>query len=89
MEYPFTTFYDIVQTHAKKRGNKVALFVGDEKIRYKEIAQKADLLAEFLSSRGVKEGDRVALFLRNSPEFLYAVFAISNWAGSLYRSTLF
>ena len=81
MEYPFTTFYDIVQTHAKKRGNKVALFVGDEKIRYKEIAQKADLLAAFLSSRGVKEGDRVALFLRNSPEFLYAVFAISKLGG--------
>jgi len=77
MDYPFTTFYDIVLTHGKKRGRKTALFVDDEKIRYSQILEKADKLAAFLSSRGVKEGDRVALFLRNSPEFIYAIFAIS------------
>ena len=62
---------------AKKRKNKTALFVDDEKISYGEILEAADKLAAFLAERGVKEGDKVALFLRNSPEFIYSIFAIS------------
>jgi len=77
MEYPFSTFYDIAATHGRKHGRKVALFEGDQKICYKEILEKADRLAAFLSEKGIKEGDRVALFMRNSPEFVYSIFAIS------------
>jgi len=77
MDYPFSTFYDIAATHGKKRGRKVALFVDDEKIRYRDILDKVDRLAAFLSERGVKEGDRVAFFMRNSPEFIYSIFAVS------------
>jgi len=76
-DYPFKTFYEIAETHAKKRGRKSALFVNDEKISYHQILEKTDRVAAFLAGKGVKEGDRVALFLRNSPEFIYAVFAIS------------
>jgi long-chain acyl-CoA synthetase len=77
MDYPFSTFYEIIATHGKKRGRKTALFVDDEKIRYRDILEKADRLAALLSNKGVKEGERVALFLRNSPEFVYSIFAIS------------
>lgn len=77
MDFPFTTFYDIVRTHARKRGRKVALFADEEKIRYRDILEKSDTLAAFLSEQGIGKGDRVALFLRNSPEFVYAIFAIS------------
>ncbi len=77
MALPFSNFYEIVRTHAKKRGGKVALFADEEKIRYRDILAKADMLAAFLSQKGLGKGDRVALFLRNSPEFIYAVFAIS------------
>ncbi len=77
MEYPFNTLYEIAQHQAKKRGGKTALFSDEAKIRYRDILQKADMLAGVLAQRGVKEGDRVALFLRNSPEFVYAIFAVS------------
>ena len=77
MDYPFNSFYEIAAAHGKKRGRKTALFVDDEKIKYRQILEKADKLAAFLSEKGVKEGDKVALFLRNSPEFIYSVFAIS------------
>ena len=77
MRYPFNSFYDLIYTQAKKRGRKTALFVGDEKISYRQIQQKADVLAAYLSSRGVERGDKVALFMRNSAEFIYAIFAIS------------
>ncbi|NOR54750.1 MAG: long-chain-fatty-acid--CoA ligase [Sulfurovum sp.] len=77
MSYPYNNFYELIAAQAKKRKNKVALFVDDEKISYAQILEKSDKLAAFLADRGVKEGDKVALFLRNSPEFIYSVFAIS------------
>ena len=77
MAYKFNNFYELITFQAKKRKNKVALLVDDTKITYKEILERADKLAAFLAKRGVKEGDKVALFLRNSPEFIYSIFAIS------------
>ncbi len=77
MDYAYSNFYEFLVAQAAKRGRKVALFVDDEKITYRELLKKVDSLAAFLSQKGVREEDKVALFLRNSPEFIMTVFAIS------------
>ena len=77
MDYRFNNFYEIILHHVKKYKKKTALFIDDEKITYGEILEKVDKLAGFLTQKGIKEGDRVALFLRNSPEFIYTIFAVS------------
>jgi len=77
MDYKFNNFYELITYQAKKRGKKVALFVDDEKITYADILDAADRLAAFLASKGVKKGDKIAFFLRNSPEFVYSIFAAS------------
>ena len=77
MEYKFSNLYEIIVQQAKKRKNKIALLVDDEKVTYGNILANADKLAGFLAEKGIKEGDRIALFLRNSPEFIYTVFAAS------------
>jgi len=77
MDYPYSNFYEFLVAQAKKRRRKIALFVDDEKITYEKVLERVGRLAAFFSQRGIKEGDKVALFLRNSPEFIYAVFAIS------------
>lgn len=77
MEYLFNNFYDLIFTQAKKRGRTTALFVGDERVSYRQIQERADTLAAYLSNQGIKKGDRVALFMRNSAEFIYAIFALS------------
>ncbi|OQX50519.1 MAG: long-chain fatty acid--CoA ligase [Epsilonproteobacteria bacterium 4484_20] len=77
MDYPYSNFYEFLSAQAKKRGRKVALFSDEEKITYSGLLEKVDRLASFLSHKGIKEGEKVALFLRNSPEFIYTVFAIS------------
>lgn len=77
MDYKFNNFYALITFQAKKRKKKVALFVDDEKITYGNILEEVDKLAAFLSDKGVKKGDKIALFLRNSPEFIYTVFAAS------------
>ena len=77
MDYPFNNFYELATHQALKRKKKVALLVDNAKITYGDIHENADKLAAFLSKKGVKEGDKVALFLRNSPEFIYSIFAMS------------
>ena len=77
MKYKFKNFYELISFQAIKRKKKVALLVKDTKITYGEILDSADKLAAFLSSKGVGKGDKVALFLRNSPEFIYTIFAVS------------
>jgi len=77
MAVQFSNLYEIISTQAAKRHKKVALFVDDEKISYGQILEKVDKLAVYFKEQGIEEGDTVALFLRNSPEFIYAIFAIS------------
>jgi len=77
MDYKFNNFYDLLSFQAKKRAKSTALLLHDDKISYGEIKESTDKLASFLAAKGVKEGDRVALFLRNSSEFIYALFAVS------------
>ena len=80
MDQQFSNLYEIIVHQAQTSKRKVALFVDDEKITYAEILERVDKLAGFLTQQGIKEGDKVALFLRNSPEFIYSIFAISKIA---------
>jgi long-chain acyl-CoA synthetase len=77
MSYRFNNFYELILTQGIKRGRKTALFVEKEKISYRKLLKKVDYFAGFLQSKGLKEGDKVALFLRNSSEFVITLFALS------------
>ena len=77
MEYKFNNFYELIVFQAKKRSKKIALFSDQEKITYGDMLQKVDSLAGFFVEQGIKKGDKIALFVRNSPEFIYTIFAAS------------
>ena len=46
--------------------NKVALVVGDERLTYRQLEDRANGLAHALIAAGVERGDRVVTFLPNS-----------------------
>ncbi|MEA1954579.1 MAG: long-chain-fatty-acid--CoA ligase [Campylobacterota bacterium] len=77
MDYKYHNFYELITAQGKKRKSKVALLVDNQKITYGQILKSADSVAGFLAEKGIKKGDKVALFLRNSPEFIYTIFAVS------------
>jgi len=56
-------------------GDKPYLVFEDEVITYAEAHATVRALAHYLSAQGVKEGDRVAIAMRNYPEW-----ALSYWA---------
>jgi len=56
-------------------GDKDYLIYQDERLSYAEAHAKVASLAAYLNSKGVRKGDRVAIAMRNYPEW-----ALSYWA---------
>jgi long-chain acyl-CoA synthetase len=77
LHYRFNNFYEIIYHHGRKHPKRKALFIGEETIRYGELLERVDAFAGYLHEEGVAPGERVALFLRNSWEFVVAVLAIA------------
>jgi len=56
--------------------SRVALLFGSQEITYQAWWNYVCLVADVLRSQGVKKGDRVMLYLANSPEFYGVYFAV-------------
>jgi long-chain acyl-CoA synthetase len=66
----------------EKRPGKVALYWGESEITYAALfAQSCAVAAELTGKFGVKPGDRVALWVKNCPEFVPAVFGTLSAGG--------
>jgi len=61
---------------AAARPDKVALVCGSRRFTYAQLDGMANRLANALRDRGVRRGDRVAVYLPNSLETIVAMFAI-------------
>lgn len=57
-------------------GQRKYLVYEDERLTYSETHERVLHLASLLHARGVKKGDRVALALRNTPEWIVACVAL-------------
>jgi crotonobetaine/carnitine-CoA ligase len=71
------TVKEAVESSAKIRGDKIYAIYADtgDKVTYSEFNKEANRIANALLELGVKKGDRVALFLRNSLDYLRAIYA--------------
>jgi long-chain acyl-CoA synthetase len=59
---------------AKAHGNKTCIVYRDERVSYDEFARAALAIAAALQQAGVRKGDRVAIAMRNLPEWPAAFF---------------
>jgi long-chain acyl-CoA synthetase len=69
---------DVMKTAAEKAPNKVYLKYGKVKLTFSGFAAAASKVSAGLMKLGVKKGDRVAMLLNNSIEFVVAYFAVLN-----------
>jgi long-chain acyl-CoA synthetase len=68
-----TAFTDSARSHA----NKAAVFYGDAELTYSQLAERAAGVSQQLARDfGVAPGDRVALWMKNCPEFIPAFFGV-------------
>src|SRR5215211_5914538 len=56
------------------RGEKVAIFYGDEEVTYGELARRINRFGHALKSMGIGQEDRVLLVLNDTPSFPVAFF---------------
>jgi len=62
---------------AQKHAQKTAIYFGEKEISYAGLLAQSQAAAAHLQNRvGVKPGDRVAVWLKNRPEFVVSVFGI-------------
>src|SRR5262245_3768589 len=68
---------DVVREHAARRGDHVAVRVGDRALTYAQLDERSSSLAQALRALGVREGSRVAHLDRTGPEVVELLFAAS------------
>ncbi|RYE43207.1 MAG: hypothetical protein EOP24_29410 [Hyphomicrobiales bacterium] len=71
---------NLLTTHlegvAAQRGSEIAYRFKDRAVCYEELVQLVNRAAGGLEAMGIRPGDRVALLLRNCPEFFVMAYAI-------------
>jgi len=76
-DVPRESVYRNVERRAESHPERVALHYYGTDITYGELKRDIDALAGFLQGRcGVRRGDRVLLYLQNSPQFVIGYYAI-------------
>lgn len=81
LEYPEVPLYYFLEDAARKHPETACTIFKGARVTYKEINDITDRLAAALGSLGVNKGDRVGIFMPNSPQFVMAYFAILKLGG--------
>jgi len=81
IDYPNVPLFSFLEQSAKKYANSVCTNFKGAKISYAEMDKLTDRMAAGLASLGIKKGDRVGIFMPNSPQFVIAFFAILKIGG--------
>ena len=75
MEYNIA---DLFESLVDAIPEKVAVVSGDRRLTFQDLEERANRLANFLRTRGVKAGDHVGLHLYNGAEFMESMTALFN-----------
>ncbi len=70
------TLHDSLKSSAHKYPDKIAVVFQKQRATYAEIDKLSDSLAHLLLEKGIKKGDRVALLLENSVDYVISFFGI-------------
>lgn len=70
------TLWRMFEESAAKTPDSIALVFGDQRISYGELKRRINRLASAFSKMGLKNRDRVIFQLANTPELVYAFYAL-------------
>jgi long-chain acyl-CoA synthetase len=86
IDYPQAPLFHFLEEAAKKYPEKACTIFKGATISFKEMDEITDALAGALADQGVKKGDRVGIFMPNTPQFVMAYFAILKAGGVVVAS---
>jgi long-chain acyl-CoA synthetase len=81
IDYPEIPCHGLLEESAKKYPDSPCTILKGAVITYREMNEITDRLAAGIAALGVKKGDRVGIFMPNTPQFVIAFFAILKAGG--------
>ena len=91
MNFDSLTVGQVLEEAAGQVPDKTAVVDGDRRKTYTELNSMVDALAAAIAEIGFKKGDRVAIYMKNSLEFVVAFYALQKlgiilvWINPIYR----
>jgi long-chain acyl-CoA synthetase len=76
IDYPQVPIFHFLEESAQKYPVSACTLFKGARISFREMDEITDRLAAGLANLGVKKGDRVGIFMPNTPQFVMAYFAI-------------
>jgi long-chain acyl-CoA synthetase len=76
IRYPEIPLYQILELTCVRYDDAVATVFFDQKMTYGQLRDHVRRLSAALRSMGVSKGDRVAIMLPNSPQFIISYYAV-------------
>ncbi|MBC7264302.1 MAG: long-chain fatty acid--CoA ligase [Chloroflexi bacterium] len=74
LTYPEYPLHVNLEESARKHPNVVATIFHDAKLTYAQLNALADKLAAALQNLGVQKGDRVAIYIANTPQYVISYY---------------
>jgi long-chain acyl-CoA synthetase len=81
IDYPAITVNEMFNETARKYPDAACTIFKGATISFREMDEITDRLAAGLASLGIKKGDRVGIFMLNTPQFVIAYFSILKIGG--------
>lgn len=78
---PYLNLYTVFSQHVRERGHKMALRAEGESITYLELDQKANQVAGFLLTCGIKKGEIIGLYMDLSLGYVAALLGVLKAGG--------
>src|SRR5258708_19140128 len=86
IDYPQKPMFYFLEEAARKYPDRACTIFKDAVITFEEMNELTDTIAAALADLGVKKGDRVGIFMPNSPQFVMAYFGILKAGGVVVGS---
>lgn len=83
VEIPNEPLFHFLEESARKYPDRACTIFKGAVITYKEMNELTDRLAAALVDMGVKHGDRVGIFMPNTPQFVMAYYGILKAGGAV------
>ncbi|MBM7652934.1 long-chain fatty acid--CoA ligase [Neobacillus cucumis] len=77
LKVPSTSLYDNLKVSANRYPDQDAIFYYGNKLSYERLDTEVNAFAGYLEHKlGVQKGDKILLFMQNSPQFVIGYYAI-------------
>ncbi|MEA1914050.1 MAG: fatty acid--CoA ligase [Campylobacterota bacterium] len=77
LDYKLDNFYQMLEQNKQKFPKKPIIFCEGTTLNNTQLIDNVDILARHLELGGIKPGDKIALILSNSVEFIISFFAVT------------